>query len=421
MPGLQEQQEIEDKAASYFTDPSRPGNPGAPVAFVPNAEAGRPLGLPDPVFPRPDSGANGPDGDSYNSLNRRRAVQTWLIPYLNSRLHKNELRPIVPYLFTDYKCNLDCHYCWANNNKVEGMTEDVARRSIDWLHSLGCRVLAIMGGEPLLRPGFMQKVIYYAAGRGFFVYLPTNGRLMRPEVIDRLGDAGVAVWNLAVDVVNEQPGLPKALNRIRPYFDYLIRMQHRCGYMVFLNINICRTNLDDVLQLTEIAHEEGIATDYHINETPLIEQAHFRHRDANSTYLTPEEWPRVDELLDWLTEKNRSGYKMINSVRHLSDMKDFMRGKVEPWQCRAGRNSLIIRLDGTLAPCFGLYSAAEDWGEVGNARFDFRQLEEMKKTCSLNCLSTCQHTLGYCYNNMRVLKWLVRQALNGFRGVTGSF
>jgi molybdenum cofactor biosynthesis enzyme MoaA len=64
------------------------------------------------------------------------------------------------------------------------MTEDTARRSIDWLHSLGNRVLALMGGEPLLRPRFVHKVVHYAAKRCFFVYLPTNGRLMKPEVID---------------------------------------------------------------------------------------------------------------------------------------------------------------------------------------------------------------------------------------------
>jgi hypothetical protein len=29
-----------------------------------------------------------------------------------------------------------------------------------------------------------------------------------------------------------------------------------------------------------------------------------------------------------------------------------MRGKLQDWDCRAGQNSLIIRTDGTLAPCF---------------------------------------------------------------------
>jgi organic radical activating enzyme len=96
-----------------------------------------------------------------------------------------QFNPITAYLFLDYKCNLDCWYCWAFNNKVKGMTEDVAKRSIDWLHDHGCRVLALMGGEPLLRPDFAHKVVNYAAKKGFWIYIGTNGRLLRPEVADR--------------------------------------------------------------------------------------------------------------------------------------------------------------------------------------------------------------------------------------------
>jgi len=91
------------------------------------------------------------------------------------------------------------------------MTEDVARRSIDWLYAHGCRVLALMGGEPLLRPQFAHKVVYYAAKKGFWIYIGTNGRLLRPDVADRLADAGAAVFNFAMDAWDEKPGLPKAL------------------------------------------------------------------------------------------------------------------------------------------------------------------------------------------------------------------
>ena len=108
---------------------------------------------------------------------------------LNRVLLPGDFHPIIAYLFTEWKCNLDCHYCWAFDNTVKGMSEDVAKRSIDWLHSTTCRVLALMGGEPLLRPNFAHKVVDYAAKKGFWVYVPTNARLLRPEVIDRLGDA----------------------------------------------------------------------------------------------------------------------------------------------------------------------------------------------------------------------------------------
>ncbi len=82
-----------------------------------------------------------------------------------------------------------------------------------------------------------------------------------------------------------------------------------------------------------------------------------------------------------------------------------MRGEVAPWACRAGHNMLIIRMDGTLAPCFPMYSATHDWGVVGHDKFDLEQLDEMKKECSKHCLSTCNYILGFCYNTRRVVWW----------------
>jgi MoaA/NifB/PqqE/SkfB family radical SAM enzyme len=125
-----------------------------------------------------------------------------------------------------------------------------------------------MGGEPLLRPDFAHKVVYYAAKKGFWIYVGTNGRLLRPEVADRLGDAGVGVFNFALDSWDEKPSLPKSVVPARKHLEYLMRKQYVYGYMVFFNINICRNNLPDVRQITEFARDHRIATDYHINETP---------------------------------------------------------------------------------------------------------------------------------------------------------
>ena len=351
-----------------------------------------PPALPVPPFPRhpekcgnvePDPKLLPRDGSPYRSSVTvpmiRRALRGWLYPYLGSLVTPGEFHPIICYLFTEWKCNLDCHYCWAFDNRVRGMTEDTARRSIDWLHDTRCRVLALMGGEVLLRPDFAHKVADYAVQKGFWVYVPTNGRLMRPGVIDRLADAGVATFNLAVDSVEDRKELPKALNPIRPYFDYLIKKQYVYDYSVFFNINITRINLEDVRRLTEIAHDVGIATDYHINETPMMEQPHFRHKSGNSTYITKEDWPAVEATIDWLIEKNRAGYKMVNSVRRLEEMKAFMRGKLQEWDCRAGQNSLIIRTDGTLAPCFPMYNASQDWGTAGQPCFENNKMEGKKR------------------------------------------
>jgi MoaA/NifB/PqqE/SkfB family radical SAM enzyme len=394
---------------------------GARPVFSPGSE-----GLPEPEFPmKPEllTPADMPgDGERHWTPSQiYHTVRGWAFPYFKSRLLPGDLHPIVAYLFTEYKCNLDCHYCYSYDNRVKGMTEEVARASIDWLRSTTCRVLALMGGEVTLRPKFVHKIVYYAAKKDFWVYIPTNGRLLKPDLIDRLADAGIATFNLAVDAVDEKPGLPKALNPIRSHFEYLVKKQYRYGFTVFLNINICRNNLDDVKALTEIAHENKISTDYHINEMPIIEQSHFKHLDDNPTYIREEDRPRVAEVLDWLIEMQKAGYPMTNSVERLAQMKDFMKGELEPWNCRAGQNTLIIRVDGTLAPCFPMYSATHDWGVVGAPKFEREQLVPMKAECQKHCFSTLNHIVGYCYNDRRAIQWLLKQARHGFQGVHGNF
>ena len=78
--------------------------------------------LPEPIYPqRPNRDGEELSESKYQNLNALRTARSWAIPYVKSRWHGSELRPIIPYLFTDYKCNLDCHYCWSFNNKVKGM------------------------------------------------------------------------------------------------------------------------------------------------------------------------------------------------------------------------------------------------------------------------------------------------------------
>jgi MoaA/NifB/PqqE/SkfB family radical SAM enzyme len=438
MPALNDQQR-DESAPSFRLDGqlhellTKPT--ARPQTALPPLASGQTEKLPEPVFPEhPELLGELTDADrlahqrAINGGQRRwsaplvmRALRGWMFPYLKSRVLPGDFHPIIAYLFTEWKCNLDCHYCWAFDNTVKGMTEDVAKRSIDWLHSTTCRVLALMGGEPLLRPDFAHKVVSYAAKKGFWVYVPTNARLLRPEVIDRLADAGMAVVNFAVDAVDEKPGLPKALNPVRKHFDYLIGRQYRYGYIAFFNINICRNNLEDVKELTEMARANGLITDYHINESPMLEESHFKHYEENDTFIRPEDWPQVDALIDWLIEKNRSGYKMVNSVPRLQEMKSFMRGKLQEWNCRAGQNNVIIRVDGTIAPCFPMYSATHDWGTIANPKFDPQQLKEMKKGCQPHCFSTLNHNLAYSYDDARAIRWVLRQAARGFQGVTGSF
>jgi MoaA/NifB/PqqE/SkfB family radical SAM enzyme len=350
----------------------------------------------------------------YKFNNGIRAFARWIIPYALSRVYGSRLRPILSYLFTDWKCNVDCHYCFQFNNNEEGMTLETATSSIDWLKTIGCRVLAIMGGEPLLRKDFILKVVEYGSRNGFFVYLPTNGYLLNVDFIDRLGQADVAAINLAVDCIEPKPGLPKALMLIEPQFRYLVKQQEKYGYILFFNINITNKNIKDVKILTEIAHDNMIGVDYHVNEPPhkFVDIDHYKHQE-DALYIKPEQYDKVDELLDWIIMKNLKGYTMVNSIAHLKAMKKRVRSIPVKWDCRAGHNEILIKTDGTLSPCFDLITYNYDWGRIWNPKFDSKELEKIKAECNKYCLSTCVFNLGFYYQPAEVLKWMFKHVRIG--------
>ena len=80
-----------------------------------------PLSLPVPPFPRhPEKCGNvepdpkllpregNPHRTSVTLPMIRRALRGWLYPYLGSRVKPGDFHPIISYLFTEWKCNLDC-------------------------------------------------------------------------------------------------------------------------------------------------------------------------------------------------------------------------------------------------------------------------------------------------------------------------
>lgn len=343
----------------------------------------------------------------YKAYNGIRATRRWVFPYLNSRIHKDDFRPILCYLYTEWNCNIDCHYCFQYDNKMPGMTLETAKSSMDWLKTLGCRVIALMGGEPLLRKDFVLEVIRYGAENGFFMYLPTNGYLMDKKFIDEVGSAGVAAINLAVDCVSPRKGLPKALLTIEPQFRYLVEQQKKYGYILFFNINICRNNLKDVKLLTEIAHQNHIGTDYHLIEPPkdFVKLDHYTHHD-NTLGITQDKYDDLVDLLDWLIDKQRQGWPMVNSIAHLETLKERALGHISSWTCRAGRNGALIRTDGTLSPCFELMCHDNDWGRIWEPRFTEEELEKAKEKCKPVCSSTCFHTMGHYYKLQTIPEWV---------------
>jgi hypothetical protein len=92
------------------------------------------------------------------------------------------------------------------------------------------------------------------------------------------------------------------------------------------------------------------------------------------------------------------------------------------WNCLAAQNNVIIRTDGTVAPCFPMYASTSDWGNIDQHKFGDGQLAGMKKTCQQHCFSPLNHNLAYCYNDARVIKFVWTNLVkNRMKGGARSF
>ena len=113
---------------------------------------------------------------------------------------------------------------------------------------------------------------------------PFSGRILRIA-----WETPAYGFQLRLRLLGSPARLPKALVPAQKNLEHILRKQYVNGYVVFFNINICRNNTEDVRRLTDYAHDHRVATDYHINETPTLEQGdHFKHLYDNPTYIRPE-------------------------------------------------------------------------------------------------------------------------------------
>jgi hypothetical protein len=91
------------------------------------------------------------------------------------------------------------------------MTMETAKSALDWLWSIGCRVVPLMGGEPLIRKDFVLGDPIRCS-KGFHVSTHQRVSLINPLLTKWEGWSGYI--NLAVDCIAPRKGLPKALLNI---------------------------------------------------------------------------------------------------------------------------------------------------------------------------------------------------------------
>jgi radical SAM protein with 4Fe4S-binding SPASM domain len=101
--------------------------------------------------------------------------------------------PITGSIEVTARCNLRCAHCYIN---LPAADRDALERELscqelsnvlDQIVDEGCLWLLLTGGEPLIRPDFLD-IYTYAKKKGMLITLFTNGTTITPRIADHLAD-----------------------------------------------------------------------------------------------------------------------------------------------------------------------------------------------------------------------------------------
>lgn len=168
--------------------------------------------------------------------------------------------PLYVVWETTLDCNARCVHCYSDALFGRGpqfWPLDEALELVDQIADAGVMILALSGGEVLIRPDW-ERIIEHAVGRGLRVTLATNGLLVNANVAARLARLGV--FNVSVSL---DGGTAETHNRIRGVpriFEKAcdaVRNLVSAGVRVTINFTPMKPNLHEAPAVIPLAHSLG--------------------------------------------------------------------------------------------------------------------------------------------------------------------
>lgn len=262
------------------------------------------------------------------------------------------------------RCNLSCKMCYVHMSPDEQSNMGRELTTEEWIAlgkdavEEGMIYLLLTGGEPLLRPDFLE--IYTSLIQmGVMVSVNTNGTLLTPEHVAcfkkyKPEKINISLYGMSDDtygrLCGNSQGFKKAIQGIR--------MLKEAGIRVNLNTTFTKYNINDMEAIVAFAKEEQIPVRMSAYIFPPVRNQHC----ADSGNLTPEELGAAAARFDLLTMEEeqlekRKNYvlKCMNCEPDKSEMPESKNSS-----CMAGRGAFWISWDGKLYPCGMLSDYEQD-------------------------------------------------------------
>lgn len=253
-------------------------------------------------------------------------------------------------------CNLRCRHCGsrAGHERGDELPLDHMLRIAGELADLGCTLVTLSGGEPLLREGW-PEIAKALTDRGVAVNFISNGQVFSREIGETALAVGIRNANFSIDGLEESHTM---LRRVPGNFAKImenIDLCHELGLSVGAITTIHRRNIGELAELHALLGRKGVAVWQVQLATPSGNLA-----DNDDLWLEPESMLDLIPLLAELRQRPGPRLDIGDNIGYYGGYEGAFRGDGEPpfWVgCHAGCSVIGIESDGHVKGCLSLPSA----------------------------------------------------------------
>lgn len=265
------------------------------------------------------------------------------------------VKPSLTSLFIEMtlNCNAHCRHCGSNCGDIKMKDQLTDEEILNFLSDLATKVekkpfLNITGGEPLLRPNFIE-LMHKITELGYNWGMTSNGILIDEEMVQKLQYAGMKTVSISID------GLEKTHNWFRQTKDGYEKSMRAIELLVesdFKNVMVTtvvhKQNINELFEMYEVVKTLGIDIWRIINIEPI-----GRAKDNKELLLSDEDYITMLDFIKTNREKEES-FEICFGCNHWLGAENEHKLRNWYYKCGAGIKTGGIFYNGDIGACLDI-------------------------------------------------------------------
>lgn len=289
------------------------------------------------------------------------------------------------------KCNMNCIHCGSDckyQNNPDELTTEECIRVIEDLKSLGCELVFLSGGEPLLRKD-IDIIIDNITKKGMKVAIVSNGYLVNKKSIEMLKKYPIIAYGISVDAADAY--IHDYIRGKRGAFSHVInaiKLLNKNNILPSIVTTIHKLNYDQLPKIRDLLIENNV-------KIWQIQYADHMGRMQKRCKITEAQYLNAAKFILETRMKYKDYFINVGGADVFGYMSDFATILQGYWNgCAAGIKVIGLSSNGYVRGCLSMQD--DKYIENNIRKKSLKDIWLDKKSFSYNRRFNINTLTGYC-------------------------